>query len=159
MAFRLITLLLALLALAPAWAAHPAVPFSGTDLKTGKTISLEDYRGKVVLVDFWASWCPPCLESLPAYERIRQEIGPEAFEVIAINVDENTADGLQFLEKRPVSYPVLADPSGIIGKPYNVRSLPRVFLIDQEGNTVNIYKRFRTGDEARLKKEIEALLN
>jgi thiol-disulfide isomerase/thioredoxin len=159
MASRLITLLLAVFTLAPAWAADPAVPFSGTDLKTGKTISLEDYRGKVVLIDFWASWCPPCLESLPAYERIRQELGPEVFEVIAINVDENTEDGVQFLEARPVSYPVLADPDGDIGKPYNVRSLPRAFLIDREGGTVKIYKRFRKVDEARLKKEIEALLN
>jgi thiol-disulfide isomerase/thioredoxin len=159
MASKLITLLLALLALGPAKADGPAIPFSGTDLNTGETISLEEYRGKVVLVDFWASWCPPCLESLPAYERIRQHLGPDVFEVIAINVDENTEDGLKFLEERPVSYPVLADPEGDIGKPYNVRSLPRAFLIDREGGTVKIYKRFRTGDEEQMKKEIETLLN
>ena len=145
--------------LAPVWAADRAIPFKGTDLKTGEIINLEDYRGKVVLVDFWASWCPPCLQSLPAYERIRQDLGPEVFEVIAINVDEDTEDGLQFLEERPVSYPVLADPKGEIGKPYNVRTLPRAFLIDQAGTTVKIYKRFREGDEERLKKEIETLLN
>ena len=158
MASRLITLILAAFVLAPAWAAEPAISFSGTDLKNGKTIRLDDYRGKIVLLDFWASWCPPCLESLPAYERLRQELGPENFEVIAINVDENTQDGLQFLEQRPVSYPVLADPNGEIGKPYKVRSLPRSFLIDQEGNTVQVYKRFKSGDEDLLKKDIEALL-
>ena len=158
MASRLIALLLTAFILVPAWAAEPALPFSGTDVKSGDTISLENYRGKVVLLDFWASWCPPCLESLPAYERIRQDLGAEVFEVIAINVDENTQDGLQFLEQRPVSYPVLADPTGEIGKPYNVRTLPRAFLIDQEGNTIKIYKRFRSGDEDRMKKDIEALL-
>ncbi len=159
MASRLITLILVMFTIAPGWAADPAIPFTGTDLKTGETISLGDYRGKVVLVDFWASWCPPCLESLPAYERIRRELGPDVFEVIAINVDEKTEDGLRFLEDRPVSYPVLADPNGEIGKPYNVRSLPRAFLIDQEGATVKIYKRFRNGDEERMKEEIKALLN
>jgi len=132
--------------------------FSGVELKTGQQISLGDNRGKVVLVDFWASWCPPCLASLPAYEQIYREIGTENFEIIAINVDENTEDGLRFLEKHPVSYPVLADPEGEIGIPYGVRSLPRSFLFDRDGKIIAAHKSFKTGDEIKLKQKIVEML-
>lgn len=159
MASRLRDLILLFIILAPnAWAMEPAPEFAGQDLNSGAQISLASYRGKVVLVDFWASWCPPCLESLPAWEQLRNKIGTGTFEVIAINVDEDTDDGIRFLRNRPVSYPVLADPEGEIGKPWGVRSLPRYFLVDREGQIVATYKRFNPGNEARLEQEISTLL-
>ena len=142
----------------PLLAAEPAPLFSGTALDSGEHIRLADYRGKVVLVDFWASWCPPCLESLPAYDRLRRELGSSGFEVIAINVDEETDDGVQFLLRNPVSFPVLADPDGAIGIPYGVRSLPRSFLLNRDGEIVTVYKRFRPGDEAGMQHDITRLL-
>ncbi len=140
-------------------AGEPALLFSGTTLNTDQQIKLSDYRGKVVLVDFWASWCPPCLLSLPAYDQIRREIGSEAFEIIAINVDENTEDGLQFIREHPVSYPVLADPEGNIGIPYGVRTLPRSFLLDRKGRVIASYRSFQAGDELKLKQAIKELLD
>jgi len=133
--------------------------FSGTDLNTGKQIRLEDYRGRIVFVDFWASWCPPCLASLPAYDQMYREIGTREFEIIAINVDEDTEDGMKFLEKYPVSYPMLADPEGEIGIPYGIRSLPRSFLLDRNGQIVASFKSYSSGDEIELKKEISGLLD
>lgn len=139
-------------------AQEQAILFSGTDLKTDQQINLEDYLGKVVLVDFWASWCPPCLLSLPAYEQMRNELGTEEFEIIAINVDEDTEDGLEFLKEHPVSYPVLADPKGKIGIPYGVRTLPRSYLLDRQGRIIVKYKSFKDGDENDLKQEITKLI-
>ena len=75
------------------------------------------------------------------------------------SVDENTEDGLKFLEQHPVGYPVLADPTGKIGIPWGIRSLPRSFLLDREGRVVTIHKRFRAGDEIKLKRDITKLLD
>jgi peroxiredoxin len=89
---------------------------------------------------------------------MRREIGTSEFEIIAINVDEDTEDGLSFLEDHPVDYPVLADPEGNIGIPYGIRTLPRSFLLDRDGRIIATYKSFKVGDEVKLQQEITALL-
>lgn len=125
---------------------------------TGENIRLADYRGKVIFLDFWASWCPPCLVSLPAYQRMYEEYGSDDWMLIAINVDEDTEDGQFFLEDNPVTYPSIADPEGDIGIPYKLRSLPVSFLIDQNGNIVERYRGFEPGDEAVIWQAIQNLL-
>lgn len=152
-------LLVICLACTQAVAQDMAPLFSGVSVNGGHQINLVDFRGKVVFVDFWASWCPPCIESLPAYDRMYRELGNEAFEVIAVNVDEYIEDGLEFLEKHPVSYPVLADPEGEIGIPYGIRTLPHSFLLDREGRIVSSHRSFSAGDEIRLKHDIEKLMS
>ena len=155
MASRLLfVFVLVLGAIQAAAAAETAPPIEGVDMLNGKPVSLAAERGKVVFVDFWASWCPPCLASLPAYEQLYREIGGADFEIIAVNVDEDTADGLQFLEQHPVSYPVVADPKGEIGVPWNIRSLPRSFLLNREGEIVAVYKRFKPGDEQEVRQDV-----
>ncbi len=135
-----------------------ALDFSAAEIGGNGLIQLSDYRGRVVFLDFWASWCPPCLLSLPAYDKMYREIDDPRFEIIAVNVDENTENGLEFLEDHPVSYPVMADPEGAIGKPYGIRSLPVSYLIGPAGRIVRKYRDYKAGDEIELKQEILNLL-
>jgi len=136
-----------------------AQEFSAPLITGNEQVRLSDYRGKLVFLDFWASWCPPCLVSLPAYDKMYRELDSEDFEIIAINVDEDIMDGIAFLEDHPVSYPVLADPDGEVGIPYGVRSLPVSYLIDKEGRIVQRYRSYKSGDEILLKQLVEELLD
>ena len=158
MRFRSSLILFLLACIGTVSAADQAPDFVGLGIIDGQPLRLSDYRGKVVFIDFWASWCPPCLVSLPAYEQMRAEIGTEEFEIIAINVDEDPQNGVFFLEDHPVSYPVLKDTDGDIRIPYRVRSLPVSFLLDRDGNIIESYRSFKLGDEVELKAAIEALI-
>ncbi len=104
---------------------------------------LSDYRGKVVAVDFWATWCAPCLESMPEYERIRGEIAAlgwaDRFEIIGVNVDRDIPKARKFLQLNPVSYPIIGDPLGIAMQRFGPWKLPATFLLTPEGKVHMIW--------------------
>ena len=132
--------------------------FKARTIDGSKSVALEDYRGKVVLIDFWASWCPPCLKSLPKYNDLRREIGTENFEIVAINVDENTEDAKKFLQKHPVTYPVAKDPKGILPGVFGVKAMPTSYLVDRNGVVKYVHAAFKDGDIEKIKHEIEKLI-
>jgi len=122
------------------------------------SVSLQELRGKVVYLDFWASWCGPCRMSFPQLEQLRQELGPQGFEVLAINVDEFEKDALKFLEEIPVSYPVVRDGSGATPQKYGILGMPTAYLIDRQGVVRLVHQGFRKHDESKLRLEIIKLL-
>lgn len=128
------------------------------NVKPGQKISLSDYKGKVVYLDFWASWCGPCRKSLPALNDIRNKYASRGFEVIAINVDENPEDGLKFLREFSVSYPVAYDPKGAVPATYQLKGMPYAFLIDRQGTVHHIHEGYREGDQAKIETMVKALL-
>jgi thiol-disulfide isomerase/thioredoxin len=134
----------------------PAV--SLPDLKGSGQISLAELRGKVVYLDFWASWCGPCRVSFPQLEQLRVELGPDQFEVLAINVDEVESDALQFLLEMPVTYPVVRDAEGVTPKAYGILGMPTGYLIDREGVVRDIHQGYRKSDGADLRAAIVKLL-
>lgn len=160
---RTILLALALLA-ACASAAHalddgdPAPRFSAPSLTDGGTVSLANHRGKVVYVDFWASWCGPCLKSLPLLEQLQQEFGSEAFQVVGVNLDKDPAKGRRFLKKISVSYPSATDPSGKIPETFGLETMPTSYIIDREGVIRHVHRGFRRGDMDDLRERIAALM-
>ena len=125
---------------------------------TGEVLSLDSLRGKVVYLDFWASWCGPCRLSFPQLEALRQELGPRGFEVLAVNVDEFAPDALRFLEDMSVSYPVVRDGAGETPALYGILGMPTGFLIDRAGTVRLIHQGYRKSDGAALREEIIALL-
>ena len=120
--------------------------------------SLADLRGKVVYLDFWASWCGPCRVSFPQLETIRAELAERGFEVLAVNVDEFEEDALEFLKEIPVSYPVVQDIEGASPKIYGILGMPTGFLIDREGVVRRVHQGFRKSDGEKLRVEILELL-
>ncbi len=96
----------------------------------GETVSLSDLRGEVVLVNFWATWCGPCVEEMPTIEARYQQGG---FEVLAVDFDEPADLVASFMEEIGVDLPVLLDPHGLVQRRYQVRGYPTSFFIDEQG--------------------------
>jgi peroxiredoxin len=148
----------ALAAPARALESGDAAPAFSAPGVTGGVISLASSRGRVVYLDFWASWCGPCAQALPALERLRREFPADAFSVVAVNVDQNPALAKSFLRRRPVGYPSALDPEGAIPGRYGVASMPTSFLIDRDGIVRHVHRGFRAEDEALLRERIQELV-
>jgi len=99
----------------------------------GRTVSLSDLRGKVVLVHFWATWCPPCVEEIPTLERFSKQVFGSDIEVLAISVDDS-ADALKtFLDTKKVHLPVLRDPGGKAAAGYGTVKFPETYVVGRDG--------------------------
>ena len=132
--------------------------FTAPALVGKEQVSLSAYRGKVVYLDFWASWCAPCLSSLPLLDELRQEFSAADFQIVAVNVDANPKDGRAFLRKRPIGYPSASDPKGNLPARFEVETMPTSFLIDRQGVIRYVHKGFRKGDMDELRERIKELV-
>lgn len=99
----------------------------------GKKVSLKDFHGKVVFLNFWASWCESCRDEMPSMERLYREFKGKGLEVVAVNVKDKRQDALAFVKKFKLNYPVLMDPEGEVGLLYGAFGLPVTYLIDRKG--------------------------
>ena len=139
-----------------------APSFTLLDIHSKKPLSLADYQGKVVLIDFWASWCGPCRQSMPEYNELRARLHQSAkgkdFEILAINVDVTTEEAMRFLDSYPVDFPVLEERSGKSQQAYDLLTMPSSFLVDQQGRIRIAHQGFNSGYIRYLEKEVLALL-
>ncbi len=133
----------------------PAVHLSASD---GATISLADLRGKVVLVDFWASWCAPCKASFPLLDALSRELQPRGVEVLAVNVDERRRDMDAFLAARAHAMPVLVDPKGTAAQAFGVQAMPTSFILDRTGRIRFTHTGYTASTVQRYREEIAMLL-
>jgi len=135
-----------------------APDFKVPSLDGGKSLSLAAYRGKVVYLDFWASWCPPCLTSLPLLEELRKEFPSDQFQILAVNVDQDFEKARKFLERTGVGYPSASDPKGRLPELFGVETMPTSFLIDRGGVIRYVHNGFRKGDVGPLRERIAQLV-
>jgi cytochrome c biogenesis protein CcmG/thiol:disulfide interchange protein DsbE len=114
----------------------PAPNFIFPDLK-GQQISLSDQRGKVVLVNIWATWCPPCKQEMPSMQKLYEKFKGENFEILAVSIDSTGRDAVaSFTRTMNLTFPVLLDPKEDIGSLYGITGVPESFIIDKEGIVV-----------------------
>jgi len=109
----------------------PVFTFPGLD---GKMVSLTDYKGKVVFLNIWATWCPPCGEEMPSMEKLYRQLKDEDFEILAVSIDTSGAEAVgPFMKELGLSFPALLDPGGTMQNLYGPTGLPESFIIGKEG--------------------------
>jgi len=137
----------------PAPAADFALP--GED---GRIYRLSDFRGQVVVLNFWATWCPPCREEMPSMERARLKLRGEKIVILAVNVGESAEQVFEFTGRYPVGFPLLLDTDGVVIERYPVIGLPTTFVIDPLGRITHRAIGGRAWDDDRLLDRLRALL-
>jgi cytochrome c biogenesis protein CcmG/thiol:disulfide interchange protein DsbE len=138
-------------------AANQAPAFALKSATDGKVMKLADLKGKVVIVDFWATWCPPCRAEIPDFVALQKQYGAKGLQIVGVSVDKGGTDGVvKFMKENHINYPILmSDPSAEAAYG-GIRAIPTTFLIDRKGNMVH---KFIGGTEkAAFEKEIKAVL-
>ena len=140
------------------------VPYTGLegkqapdfDLKTikGDRIRLSDLRGKVVLLNFWATWCPPCRDEMPLFRRVYKKYKDKGFEILAVSTDTDVRVVKKFIREFKIPFPVLMDEKGDLTKLYQVQGIPTSFLIDRDGKVIKV----RLGEYKEIESDLKKLL-
>lgn len=159
---RVALALSALLAVVPAHALEPGVPAPAVSAlplgASGPAIEISALRGKVVYVDFWASWCVPCRLSMPRLDALHRKLGARGFIVVGINKDAALADARRFLERVPVGFLLAQDAGDALAKAFEVKAMPSGYLIDRRGIVRRVHRGFTSETAAALEREVEQLL-
>ncbi|MDH5752935.1 MAG: TlpA family protein disulfide reductase [Deltaproteobacteria bacterium] len=125
----------------PLWMSFPKKPMEALEFKTvddkGNEVSLSDFKGKVVFLNFWATWCPPCVREMPAMERLQSAMRGQPFVILAMNQAEKPETVQKFKEKTGFTFRLLMDKGARIGIDYGANSLPMTYIIDAQGKIIS----------------------
>jgi thiol-disulfide isomerase/thioredoxin len=121
-------------------------------------VDLSRLEGKVVYLDFWASWCDPCRDSFPWMAELKQKYGTQGLEIIAVNLDKERQMADEFLKTMKINFIVAFDPSGETASKYELRGMPGSYLIGRDGNIHASHLGFKDKDKAKLETAIQKLL-
>ncbi len=129
------------------------------DFNSDKQTHLNDLKGKVVYLDFWASWCLPCKLSFPSLNELYIELNNKGFEVVAVNLDQEKQDAVKFLAENPITFAIGYDAEGHCPSAFDVMAMPSSFIIDKQGKIRTIHMGFKPGDITHIRDKVLALLN
>lgn len=131
-----------------------AAPSAGADV-----LDLARYRGRVVVVDFWASWCKPCRQSIPWLNGLRERYGADGLMIIGVNVDAERSDAERFLHAVPIEFDVVFDPKGDVARQFKVQGMPSSYVFDRAGKPVETFVGFRDAQKDEHEAALRKLLN
>jgi thiol-disulfide isomerase/thioredoxin len=134
-----------------------APPFSLSDVESGQRLGPDSFQGKVVIVDFWATWCAPCRESFPVYQRL-VDAHQGQLVVLGVSVDEEPSGIAKFKNETRVSFPLLWDEGQVVSNNYRPGTMPTSFILDRNGVVRFIHEGFRSGDDVAIEREVSSLL-
>jgi peroxiredoxin len=137
---------------------RPAPDFEAPRLEDRAPVALADHRGRVVLINFWATWCRPCEDEMPAMQRLYDELHPLGFELLAVSVDKEAPEVAAFRDRLELSFPILLDSDEAISRLYQTAGYPESVLIDPAGIVVERYVGPREWDDAVYLERIRRLL-
>lgn len=150
-------LMVIFLVAAPLQAATPMPQFNLSAVNGDGNVASSEYRGQVLLVNFFATWCPPCRHEIPMLVEMQKEFGPKGFTVIGISVDQGSSRVVEkFVQKLEINYPVGMGSDQVVDDFGGVIGIPVTFLIDRKGNMVKTYQGYV--DDAVLRRDVERLL-
>lgn len=130
-----------------------------SSLGDSQSSTLSQYPGKVLYVDFWASWCGPCAKSFPFMNELHSQLKDQGLQIVAVNLDEKPEEAQAFLSQYPAQFTVAADASKQCAKDFGVKAMPSSYLIDRKGKVHHIHLGFRPGEAKDLRQVVEQLLN
>ncbi len=133
-------------------------PIDLPDTKTGKKVDLESLVGRVVLIDFWASWCGPCREEMPVLESFHEKYAADGLVIVGVNIDNSKKKMNNFLKGSPVTFSQVRDEKRAVASRYQPATMPSSYLVGRDGRLRRVYEGFRKSDAALLEADIKKLL-
>lgn len=124
----------------------------------GGNLRLDEYRGQVVLINFWASWCGPCRQEMPLLDRLHQRYEDTGFAVLGVNVEGEVAPAREIVDKTNVSFPVLIDEGQLVSELYKLEAMPSTVVVDRDGRIRYIHRGYKPGDEAKYVEVVKELI-
>jgi peroxiredoxin len=152
-------LFLGLIALLQTACALKAGPAPGWDLKdlSGKSVKLSDFKGKVVILDFWATWCPPCRAEIPNFVALQTQYKDKGLVIVGISLDQGGPEVVSsFVKTQKINYPIVMGDEGVATAYGNIQAIPTTFVIDTNGNIVGRHEGFT--EKSTFESEIQKLL-
>ncbi len=138
-------------------AGQPAPDFA-LKSSTGENLRLSEYRGDVVMINFWATWCGPCRQEMPLLDQLYSRYQRVGFSLLGVNIDDDTSRAMDMIRELGVSFPVLFDARKEVSRLYDVDAMPVTVLIDREGNVRHVHKGYKPGYEDMYLDQIRSLL-
>ena len=125
---------------------------------TGENLRLSEYRGDVVMINFWATWCGPCRQEMPLLDELYNRYQRVGFSLLGVNIDDDSQKAMAMVKELDVSFPVLFDAQKKVSKLYEVEAMPVTILVDREGTVRHVHHGYKPGYEQQYLNEIRSLL-